>query len=132
MSYLLDTHAFIWALTEPQRLSAKVRSEIQDPSRSVFVSAVTFWEISLKFGLGKLHLTGIQPEEFPAICKQTGFDILPLDGETCASYHLLVPSFHKDPFDKMLLWIAKTKGYTLISKDESMQRYRQEGVAVLW
>ena len=48
MSFLLDTHAFVWSVLEPKRLGEKSREVIADSANEVFVSAVTFWEISLK------------------------------------------------------------------------------------
>ena len=54
MKLLLDTCSFLWALHEPVRLSVPARKALQAPEHSVHVSVITFWEISLKAGLGKL------------------------------------------------------------------------------
>ena len=53
MKLLLDTPSFLWALHAPNLLSASGRTALQAPANSVHVSVVTFWEISLKAGLGK-------------------------------------------------------------------------------
>ncbi|MFN4254293.1 MAG: type II toxin-antitoxin system VapC family toxin [Saprospiraceae bacterium] len=74
MKYLLDTHTLIWAVTAPQRLSPAARQLIESPEQQILVSAVTFWEISLKHSLGKLLLEGIVPEDFPKICVQMDID----------------------------------------------------------
>jgi len=54
MNLLLDTHGFLWSLFSPDKLSKEVLREIKSPDNDVAVSVVTFWEISLKYALGKL------------------------------------------------------------------------------
>ena len=62
MSYLLDTHALLWSLFEPDRLGPAARRTIASRRQRVCVSTVSLWEISLKFGIGKLELRGVTPE----------------------------------------------------------------------
>ena len=50
---LLDTHAYVWALTAPDRLSSRARSAIEQPSNAVLVSAATVWEMAIKHRAGK-------------------------------------------------------------------------------
>ena len=61
--YLLDTHALLWGLFTPKRLSATAREIMEDLRIPVFVNAATFWEISLKFALGKLSLRDCTPSD---------------------------------------------------------------------
>ena len=65
MNVLLDTHAFLWSLFTPEKLSKAAIRAIQSMHNDVAVSVVTFWEISLKYAIGKLELTGVMPEELP-------------------------------------------------------------------
>ena len=58
MKYLLDTHTLVWLVTNTERLSLKVKKIFEDPGSQIFVSAISFWEVSLKFALGKLELVG--------------------------------------------------------------------------
>ncbi|WP_138476433.1 type II toxin-antitoxin system VapC family toxin [Dyadobacter bucti] len=132
MKYLLDTHAIIWALTEPQKLSHTAQELLADPYQDIVVSAVSFWEIALKFSLGKLDLAGYMPEEFVSASTATGFFFLDLSAEFSSSYHQLAASHHKDPFDRMLIWQAITYKYTLISDDEHVKKYQSEGLKVIW
>jgi PIN domain nuclease of toxin-antitoxin system len=132
MTYLLDTHTLIWAITQPEKLSNKVRKLIETPEIRMVVSAITFWEISLKYALGKLILENVLPEDFPEICKQMDIEILPLDAGICATYHRLGSLHHKDPFDRMLIWLAKTENLTILSKDDVIKLYEPEGVRVIW
>jgi len=122
-TYLLDTHTLIWAITEPNKLSNSVRKLLEEPEQHIVVSAITFWEISLKYALGKLLLENVIPENFPKLCQQMDMEILPLNTTVCATYHQLGVFYHKDPFDRMLIWLAKCENFTILSKNEYIKRY---------
>ena len=62
MKLLLDTHALLWSIIEPDQLSPVARAAITDPAAQVAVSAISFWEIAIKTALGKLALQGATPE----------------------------------------------------------------------
>jgi PIN domain nuclease of toxin-antitoxin system len=132
MSYLLDTHTLIWAITEPQKLSVLARKILVNSENDILVSAVSFWEISLKYSIGKLRLEGYTPEDFPKATIATGFQIIALNAETTSTYHYLKASYHRDPFDKMLIWQAIQRNFTLISCDENIHKYESEGLKVIW
>lgn len=105
---------------------------LEDTTHQVYISSVNFWEISLKYRLGKLDLTGIAPEELPALAQESGFDFLPLTATEGSTYHLLDAGWHRDPFDHMLIRQALTHHLTLLSKDNTIAQYRSEGLKVLW
>ncbi len=132
MSCLLDTHALLWTLFDPTRLSKKVVDCIQNPEVTVSVSVVSFWEISLKYGTGKLQLSGVIPDDFPAIVRQSGFDILPIAEIDAATFHHLPRMEHKDPFDRLIIWQAISRKLSLISQDKAFVEYRKLGLKVLW
>lgn len=89
MSYLLDTHTLIWAVTNPEKLSDTAREIIVNAQNDIVVSAVSFWEISLKHSLQKLTLDGLIPEDFAKAAVETGFRLLSLDAQT-TRYSFLV------------------------------------------
>ena len=99
MNLLLDTHGFLWSLFTPDKLSKAAAREIKSPNNDVAVSVVTFWEISLKYALGKLELTGVKPEELPDSAGQMNLEILPITAAEASSFHKLPRLSHKDPFD---------------------------------
>lgn len=131
MNYLLDTHIFIWALMDKKKLSSQIVEVIENTEHDIFVSAISFWEISLKFGLGKLQLDGVLPNEFPDLAIKTGFKIIDLDANNASYYHTLKGTWHKDPFDRMLICQAIKQNYILISNDEDVAKYYEEGLKVL-
>lgn len=133
MRYLLDTHAFLWSIVHPVKLSPAARTAIQDSRNAILVSTVSFWEIALKFSLKKLDLEGVRPEQLPELARQTGFTISPLDADDAATFHQFASvGSHKDPFDRMLAWQAIRSRLTLISRDRIMAAYQPHGLTLLW
>jgi PIN domain nuclease of toxin-antitoxin system len=117
---------------DPRKLSAKVRGIVEDTDNRVLVSSVSFWEISLKYSLGTLDLQGIVPGQLPEITKQTGFELIELLPDEAATYYQLEANWHRDPFDRMLIWQAIQNKLTIISKDNHIARYKSVGLKAIW
>jgi len=132
MNLLLDTHTFLWTLFEPSKISRKALTIIEACENNVFVSVISFWEISLKYGLGKLELIGVKPENLPNLAMQMQMDILPIDPAEAASFYKMPKFRHKDPFDRLIAWQAIHRGLTLVSKDRAFEQYRNLGLMTLW
>jgi PIN domain nuclease of toxin-antitoxin system len=124
MNYLLDTHVFLWALSNPDRLNAKAIKAIQNPNHAVFVSAVSAVEIAIKTSLGKLKV----PDDLGKEIVARGFQELPLryqHGELMAR----LPMHHGDPFDRMLIAQALEEGLVFVTHDRKIELY--EGLKLL-
>lgn len=133
MKLLLDTCTFLWALQNPSRLSSTARKAMRNPANEIEVSAISFWEISIKSALGKLTLEGGGPADMPEYALVAGFEILPLDPDTAAtSANLPLLPDHRDPFDRMLVWTALRGGLHLVSRDRRMDDYLKEGLKICW
>jgi PIN domain nuclease of toxin-antitoxin system len=133
MKLLLDTHALLWSIIEPDQLSPVARAAITDPAAQVAVSAISFWEIAIKTALGKLALQGTTPEALVDAAQQQGFDLLPLDPRLAASFtRLPVDPQHRDPFDRMLVWQAISLGYTLVSRDRKISSQHSNKLTIIW
>jgi len=102
MRLLLDTHAFLWALTAPERLSKRARKSIEDEDNEVNVSAATVWEIAIKASLGRLE-PGLAELELslPREIERHAFRPLPVHVRHALSVAAL-PPLHRDPFDRLL------------------------------
>ena len=131
MKYLIDTHILLWSLFSPEKISRHVAKVIKDSGNRVFVSTISFWEISLKFSLNKLELEGITPDELPEFASKMNLGLLSLSAEDAASFYHLPKIRHKDPFDRMLIWIAIREKMVLISKDSKMTAYEDYGLKIL-
>lgn len=129
MSYLLDTHALLWALTEPARLGQRAREVIADPESRLVVSAASAWEIATKHRLGKLPQADVLLGAFSKHLDRLGVTRLPVTED-----HALLAGRleweHRDPFDRMLAAQTMLESLGLITGDPSFDGCR--GVPTLW
>lgn len=132
MKGLLDTHVFLWAVFSPEKLSAAVQTLIEDGSKPLFLSTISFWEIALKYGIGKLELQGCSPEELPEVASAMQLELLHPSAEELASFHRLLRVAHKDPFDRLIIWQALHNKLHLVSKDQRLSEYRSLGLKIVW
>ncbi|OHD69877.1 MAG: DNA-binding protein [Spirochaetes bacterium RBG_16_49_21] len=132
MKYLLDTHTFIWTITQSKALPEKVIQAIKNPNNEIFVSAVTFWEISIKTRLKKLDLDGLPMEDLLSLAEEMDFQLIDLTSEEANSYGNLDEDTHKDPFDRMLIWQSIRRNMTLINNDSEFDKFRVCGLKLLW
>jgi len=119
---LLDTHALLWWLAEPDRLSPAAYGAIADPGNRVHVSAASGWEIATKVRLGKLPAVSELLDDLPQLLIAQGFAPLPVS--LVHGLHAgLYPMAHRDPFDRLLAAQAELGGLTLISIDQALQAF---------
>ena len=119
MSYLLDTHTFIWWIEDNLNLSYQSKQIISNPNNLIFVSAVNTWEITIKKSLGKLNVPGNLEE----IIYQCGFDVLPITIKHTLFIENL-DKYHDDPFDRLLISQAIIENLTIITRDEKIIKYK--------
>jgi len=128
MNALLDTHAFLWTVTDDPRLTRAARSVIADGANRIFLSVVSMWEIVPKAHAGKLHLTGSAASFL--VDQMTRNSLSALD---VSPRHVLqvakLPRQHRDPFDRLLVAQAQVENLPLISADAHIRRY---AVPVIW
>src|SRR5437763_11707888 len=102
MRILLDTCEFLWLVSGDSKLSATLVGAVRDPQNQVFLSTVSFWEISLKYDLGKLQLPQPAAQFIPLQREKHLIASLVLDEASVARLSAL-PALHRDPFDRMLV-----------------------------
>ncbi len=93
MRLLLDKHILLWWLEKSPSLTREARDLIADPENTVFISAITYWELWLKHSLRKLRL----PPEFEDAIADGSFEDLPLTAAHTREVANL-PWHHRDPF----------------------------------
>ena len=131
MTYLLDTHIFLWSIFNPEKLSSRVNSILNDTDNEILVSSINFWEISIKFAKGNLNLDGYLPDALIKVTEDMGFVLKNLSSEETSSLHNLSGEYHKDPFDRIIIWQAIHNNYTLISDDKYVNMYKTNGLKVV-
>jgi len=128
MKYLLDTHAFLWFVSDDKRLSSKAKSIIQDSNNEIYFSAASAWEMSIKAKLGRLKF-GRNLESF-IIEQLTANSFGPLAITIPHSlYTEKLPQIHKDPFDRMMISQTKVENMVLITGDKKIREYK---VSIVW
>jgi len=131
MNYLIDTHILLWSFLDSIKLSQKAKSILLDRNNVIYYSPISLWEISIKYSKKKLSLNGGTPEDFFIelassffVCKEiSNFDIV-------TNYRL--PIYHRDPFDRFLIWEAIRNDLILLSVDRNMELYKKEGLKVVY
>ena len=122
MRILLDTHIFLWFISGDSQLSVDVRDAICDPDNEVYLSAISVWEILVKYQLGKLPLP-----EHPEIYIPKQRDLhqilsLALD-ESSVAQLVKLPPLHRDPFDRMIVCQALQNDLTIATVDAAVRAY---------
>ncbi len=128
MRLLLDTHALLWWFSDDPALPASCRRLIEHLEGEVFVSAVSAWEISTKFRLGKLPTAAELVQDFGGYLARDHFKSLPLSSDHGIRAGLL-PGPLKDPFDRMLIAQAVVENLFIISNERFFDQY---GVRRVW
>ena len=129
MSFLVDTHYMIWSLLDPAKIDTGTRALLQSSEYVKFVSVVSFWEISLKYSLGKIDLQGIDPEGILAAAAGGGYHLLPIEAHVVASSHRLPKNQnHRDPFDRLLVWQCIQADLAMLTADTRIKDYQQYGL----
>jgi PIN domain nuclease of toxin-antitoxin system len=127
MSFLLDTHTFLWFLEGNEKLSKKALVKMLDVNKKCYISIASLWEITIKLQLGKLELN-FDFDELTEYLKRNQIQILPFHFN-----HLKVlselPLHHRDPFDRIILSQAIAEKFTIISQDSSFKSYKAK---LLW
>jgi PIN domain nuclease of toxin-antitoxin system len=119
---LLDTCAFLWLVTDDPKLSPLAKEIFLNSGNELLLSAATGFEITIKYSLGKLHLTEVPKEFIANRIQANGLTELPiLMNHTYALQDL--PLHHKDPFDRLLVAQALVNQIPLLSPDEQLSAY---------
>lgn len=119
MKIIIDTHIFLWALGEPDKLTEKERREIETMANVIYVSAVSITEIMIKASLGKLDV----PFDPVAAARESGFELLDFSAEDALPLKSM-PYHHKDPFDRMLIAQAQARKYRIMSRNSKFGMYK--------
>ncbi len=128
MKYLLDTHTFLWWITNNDMLSDRVRDVISYGKNILYLSAASGWEIIVKMGLGRLQLPNDPDKVIPEQMSLNSIEGLPIQMSHALHVHSL-PRHHRDPFDRILVAQSQLEGLAIITSDPQIAQY---DVEVVW
>jgi PIN domain nuclease of toxin-antitoxin system len=128
MRVLLDTHAFLWWVTDDERLTPAARETIGASDNQVHVSAASVWEIVTKSRLGRLPIPRPIDAFVAAQLEENAFQPLSITFRHAFGLETL-PELHRDPFDRMLVAQALVEEMPLVSGDQAVQAYP---VSTIW
>ena len=132
MKLLLDTHTFIWTVLNTRRLPKAALEAIQNENNDVYVSSVSYWEISIKSRLGKIDLYNLTTSDLIPSATEMGFISIGLLPDEAVSQDGLLENTHFDPFDRMLIWQAIQRNFVLVSRDPKFRKFEKFGLKLLW
>lgn len=128
MTHLLDTHTFLWFINNDDALSSPAKALIEDSAHTIYLSVASIWEMAIKSSLGKLAI----PSPFTKfIDEQLSVNsILLLNISTLhVGIVATLPFHHRDPFDRLIIAQAQSKGLPIIGADAVFDNY---GIKRLW
>ena len=124
MKVLIDTHILLWFYLEPHRIKRNALNFLKNTAdNEIFVSHVTAWEISIKYGIGKLKIPEVPEIWMPDRLRRAGFTHLPIKMQHVLRVHDL-PLIHKDPFDRLLISQSNVENLTIVTEDPNFSKYQ--------
>lgn len=125
MNFIVDTHAWLWSLASPERLSAEARALLSSSGNVVYLSAASAWELAIKAALGKIDLPEPVEAFVPARMARQGITALPITHAHALRVSTL-PPHHRDPFDRLLIAQALVERLPIVTADAAFDRYDVE------
>ena len=125
MSFILDTHTFLWFVKDHSSLSATAKDIIEAEQRIIYLSAASFWEMAIKASLKKLAIPAPLQEFIETHSAANDFEILPITAEHAEIVAKLPfpTSGHRDPFDRMIIAQAMCQELAIVSRDAAFDPY---------
>jgi len=124
---LLDTHALVWWVADPERIPKKAQRALDNARRTgeaVAVSSITAWEVAMLVARGRLELT-LDAETWIAHVEALPFvQFVAVDNRVALRAVRLEGFHHRDPADRMIVATALELGATLVTADQRLQAYQ--------
>ncbi|AEJ62409.1 PilT protein domain protein [Spirochaeta thermophila DSM 6578] len=128
MNILIDTQAFLWAVSDSDKLSERAKEVFYNPQNVLYFSAASYWEICLKMSLGKLRLEKGWKKVIDREMSVNSIKWLKLKKEHMVRL-LYIPWLHNDPFDRMLIAQAQMEKCAILTSDPQIAQY---DVQTIW
>lgn len=121
---VLDTHIWIWWVSQPERLTDPQRRAIEAAEATgIGVSAISCWEVAKLVELGRLELDRPVADWLGLALRYPGLRLLELSPEIAVASTTLPGVFHRDPADQLIVATARVHGCRLVTSDARLVRY---------
>jgi PIN domain nuclease of toxin-antitoxin system len=122
---VLDTHAWVWFVSNPELLSRKATAAVADAvsEKRVFISSISAWEVALLVARGRLLLTMEVGEWVARTESLPFFQFVPVNNAIAVKSVVLPGPLHADPADRVIIATALTLGAPIITKDRKLRSY---------
>lgn len=121
MKILLDSHLLVWLVAASEKLPNTARFLMEAPENQLYFSAASIWELTIKYAAGRSDFTFP-----PAVLQQTLLDSDFVELPITSTHGLvggMLPSIHKDPFDRILIAQAIAEDMVFMTSDETIAQY---------
>ena len=128
---ILDTHVFIWALSDPDRLSRNALRTIRraSPSGGIGIASITLWEVALLVQRGRIRVRGIAESWIREAVDASGVTVREITAPIAALAVQLPEAFPRDPADRLIAATAIVERVSLVTSDE---RLRCPSLRTVW
>ena len=125
MTYLLDTHVWVWWHMRPQQLSARVRALIAAPTRyeELLLSAISPWEFAKLLEKQRLAISCDPEAWIDQALEMPKLRLVPLSPTLACRATILPPPFHDDPAEQIIVATARNENATILTEDERIRTY---------
>ena len=126
---LLDTCTLLWLASDQKKLSSKAKKEIEKNAQSLFISAITAFEIAIKCRNGKLELPLPSLDWFTEAIDFHGIREIPVTSSIAVS-SVQLPPLHNDPCDRIIIATSQLNAMKIVTCDKLISQY--ENAEVIW
>lgn len=121
---VLDTHIWIWLVSDPSRLTESQTATIEEAmGEGLGVSAISVWEVAKLVELGRLELDRPVSEWIEQALDSPGIRLVELTPAVAVASTQLPVSFHRDPADQIIVTMARLLGGPLVTSDRKILDY---------
>jgi len=123
---LLDTHALVWAVSDPERLSQVASAAILRGRREggLGIAAISLWELAVLFARGHLRAPGTVVDSIQLILERSGVEVRPLTPTIAALATQFPDHYPRDPADRLIGATARAEGLVLVTRDKKIRDCR--------
>jgi len=128
MKLLLDTHTFLWMITDDTQLTKRAKKDFLDSDNDIYLSMASIWELAIKTSIGKLQVAEPLEKLITLEIKGNGIYLLHIEYK-----HVMIvaglPFHHRDPFDRLLAAQCQAENLPILSSDTNFDKY---GIKRIW